>query len=286
MIRRHQHDRLPSASDLAPGVQQHAELLVRERNLAVVRAVVKTRPEGLRRIGRRVRVEQVHPHEDGPRGGRLPQPRQRRGHRLVSAAFDVGGPRRVVAAREPVVVDRKATTEAEPVVHRKPGHEGCRLVAGLREPLGDRGHVGAENEPGVVANPMAQRRQAGENRRVRGQRQRNVGHGVRKPDAPRRQRVDHWRRRAPIAVAAQMVRAERVDRHEQDVGVRAPLGRRRRGAPAPHPRGRAHDPDQGDGCQADGPEDRRETARRLGSWGRGDRGRGDRPGTTAMGHTA
>ena len=135
-------------------------------------------------------------------------------------AFDVRRPPLVVAARQVIFVDIEAAVEAEAAVERKPRDKRRRVIAGLLEVLGRRSQCRREDVATVVPESMRRRRAARQNRRVRWAGQRNVRQRRLEPNAAFRERVEIRGHRVRVAVAAEVIGAQRVDRHEQDVRMR------------------------------------------------------------------
>ena len=90
-------------------------------------------------------------------------------------------------------------------------------VAGAREFRGQGRRQVGETAEAVVAQAMLRRQQAGEDRGVRGQRERDRGTGFREPDTLGGQPVQVRRFRAVIAVHAKVIGAHRVQGHQQQV---------------------------------------------------------------------
>ena len=156
---------------------QHAsELAIDERYLTVV----WRGPEALRDVGRRlvrrVRIVVVQPEEPAwrlPAGSRR-EPLERRVRAGVRRTLDVRRSTRIVPAREVVLVLLEPAIESEPAIERKARHDGPRSVARLPEVLRGRPDGRSQHESAVVAEPVAERRQPGEDRCVRWARQRRV----------------------------------------------------------------------------------------------------------------
>jgi hypothetical protein len=234
VVRGDDRQRRHAAAKRSPTGEQPAELLVRERNLAVIRTVAKRRAHGIGCLVGGVRIEEMHPCEDGAvRGRRRPrlQPGDSGVNRRVRSPLDVGRPGGVAAAGETIVVGREAPVEAESVVHRKARDERRGFVAGVSERLRHGRREGAEHEPRIVADAVNQRRHAGQDARVRWQRQRDLGNRVFKADALARQPVQYRRGRAAVTVTAEVIRTERVDGDEEH--VRSIAGSARDGTPPP-----------------------------------------------------
>ena len=162
-----------------------------------------------------VRVEVVDEEEEGLAGIReiAEESDGRVGHRFGRRVF--------VAARRVFEVDVVALLETRVPLCRQQNvaHDTGRPVAVAREDLGQ--GVGRLRELGEdVVDPQGRGVKAGDHRGDRG-----LGPGsgrVRAFEADRspREGVDVRRGRARVAVAAEMVRAQRVDHDEEDVGGR------------------------------------------------------------------
>ena len=187
---------------------------IRRRHLALVGLGGKARGERGGRLVREVRLVQVDEGEP-PLAADGIDPPQRRAHRLGARPLGhrEGGRLR---SPQPVVVDVEAPVEPEAGIEREGAHEGPGAPAPLVENRGEGGPVGRETEARVVANAVAQGVLAGEQVGVGGQ-----GHDVVRPgrleaNALGGEAVDPRRPRVAPAVAAERVRAERVDGDEQD----------------------------------------------------------------------
>ena len=91
-----------------------------------------------------------------------------------------------------------------------------------QQQLGQQALAGFDGEPDVVADAGLERQPAGQERGVRRQRLRRVRVRSLEHNAVRRERVDGRRLHALVAVRRQMIRAQRVDRDEDN----GPAGRR------------------------------------------------------------
>ena len=206
-----------------------------------------TRPPRHRLGGRlvgRVRVEVVHPEEEG-RPGRRPaaaRPRASAGRRRSSGRRSARR-RRCGARPSPAAGGRRRCRSPRSKPKRrfsgKPGDEAAGAVAGLAEVLGHAAHALGQDEGAVVAHAVAERRAARQDRGVRRRGERGVGDGGREADAPGRQAVERRRDGRCVAVAAEAVGAKRVDRDQQDVGRDGRPGRLRASRPRARPGGRA-----------------------------------------------
>src|SRR6185503_4834316 len=98
--------------------------------------------------------------------------------------------------------------------------------------LGERRLLLADVELPVVADAVEGREGAGEERGVRRQRQRSDRGRLRKAQAARGEGVERGRLRLGVAVAADVIRAERIDRDDENIrftGRTKPATRARNG---------------------------------------------------------
>ena len=195
-------------------LEERPEGGVRRRHLALVGLGGKGRGEGGGRLVREVRLVQVDEGEP-PLSAHGVDPPSRRPHRLGSRPLGHREGSRLRPAQT-VVVDVEAPVEPEPGIERERAHEGPGAPSPLVENRGEGGPVGRETEARVVVNAVAQGVQAGEQVGVRGQ-----GHDVVRPgrleaNALGGEAVDPRRPRVAPAVAAERVRAQRVDGDDQD----------------------------------------------------------------------
>ena len=138
----------------------------------------RTASRGSARPDRRPAARRAHAgRSSAPRGTRGAAVRldgwtaasQRSAASVVASAspLDVRRAARVVAAGQVVVVGVEPAIEPEAPIEREPRDERRRAVAGLPEVLGGRAHRRREHVAAVVPEPVAERRAAGEDRRVR-----------------------------------------------------------------------------------------------------------------------
>ena len=207
----------PSSVLLPQPAEQASHHLVGVGDLGEVGLVRVARGEGLGRVVGRVRIVEVDPGEEALRAHRF-EPRERVRHHLVALLLD-GAERDHLVLREIelVRVDVEALAEA-PLALEHPGRdERSGREAALAQPLRER-HLGVvEEEAAVVAHAVMGRDEPGEDRRVRRERERNGGGRVVEDDAVARERVDVRREVGAKAVAAQPIRAGRVERHDDQV---------------------------------------------------------------------
>ena len=117
------------------------------------------------------------------------------------------------------------------------------LVAGAAEHFGE-GRLLLAERPARRVDPHALRVLAGQHRRHRGPGLRPLNRRVREADAGGRERVHRRARVEAIAIGAEVIGAERVDRHQEEVRTRPARGPRVAGGqqeetrqPRPGPRG-------------------------------------------------
>ena len=184
--------------------------LVGVGHLAEVRLARVAREERLRRLVGRVRVVEVDPGEELLRLHAL-EPREREVHHLVALLLDGAEVHDLVLREvEAVGVVVEALVEAPARVEHPGADEGPGRVAGLLQPLGERRRLLLDEEAAVVADAVVRGDEPGEDRRVRGKRQRHRGRGLLEEDALGRHRVDVGRLDAPEAVAARAGRRAAV----------------------------------------------------------------------------
>jgi len=136
-----------------------------------------------------------------------------------------------------VVVRVEPAIEAEAPVEREAGHERARAIARLPEILGRGRHGCGQHEAAVVAEPMSGGSESGEQARVGRTGEGRVRDRGREAAAPRGQAVERGRGRSRVTVAADVIGAQGVDGHEEDVrtvgGDGSRHGRRRARASGP-----------------------------------------------------
>jgi hypothetical protein len=145
---------------------------------------------------------------------------------LVGPPFYRCRPRFVASARQTIVVAVEPAPEPSALLQWKARDERLSLVAGIAKPLGERRERRSEGKSDIVVNAVPKRRDAGEERCVRRQRQRRRSEDVRETRAAAGQIVENGSRRVTGAVAAEAIGAKRVDRYHDDIG-RRPRRRRR-----------------------------------------------------------
>ncbi len=103
-------------------------------------------------------------------------------------------------ARDLVVIERKAAIQSEAVIENECADERARSVSIRREQRGQSRTLFRKRSRAVVSEAVMQRKDAGKNRRVRGQRQRNGAFRVLKTNAARSDGIDGRRRTEFAAV--------------------------------------------------------------------------------------
>ena len=182
------------------------------------------------RSGRRewaVRILQVKPQKERARIIARLEPRaecadRARHHPLIgrgSFAFE---------AWKLVVVVFETAIEPGSALQDRVADEGRGCVTRVAETLGQ----GRKPFEAGVAVALTDRviagRAARHDRRVRRRRRRRSGNRVREDHAARGERIDGGRDRTGIAVGPDMIRPQRIDRDQQNIGLGAPLARPRR----------------------------------------------------------
>jgi hypothetical protein len=168
--------------------------------------------ERIRRIVRRVRIEEVNPDEIQILTPAR-DPAARGGHDLGSPSLREGDSR--AGAPEGVVVDVEPLVEAESGVHGKSTDESGRRVPGGLQDLGEGLHLRGKPEATVVADPMVRGVGPGQDRAMRGQRERALSEDVLESRPLPGKGVER-RRRGLASVGRQSVRPKRIDGHEND----------------------------------------------------------------------
>ena len=235
---------------------QPADQGVGPGDLTDVGPVGVSRPEGLGRLVRGVRIVQVHPHEErgrvvlaGPRQGGVDDLRS---GTLHAAQKD----RSLLGHLELVEVPVEPLGQAPARVEDKGSDEAAGPVAGLPEALGQGLQLFRRDVHAVVAHPVVGRVGSGEQRRVRGQRQRRRGVGAHEGDPAGGKRIDNRCVDLVEAVHAETIGARRVERQQQDVELAVaaellearPRGRSRATADRQQD-DRPHGRDSGERCQ-------------------------------------
>jgi hypothetical protein len=237
------HDRAIEEPPRGQTIDEAADQLVRVGNLSVV-GVTEIAIGRRRRVGR-VRLVEMQEGEEALSSARLDPGRHRLdGDRAValllrqSAVSHVDGDGVV----EPVEPGADSRGPAQDVGrHRASGGHARRVIA-----RGQRAPRGIEREAQVVAHAVMGRKEAREERRVRGQGERAMAVDVLEHDAVARERIEVRRPARAVAVGGEMVGAQRIDRDEDDGGVRerpdlAPP------APGGGQHGEGHEAEPGDG---------------------------------------
>ena len=206
-----------------------ADLRIDERDLADVGAPRVARLERLGRIVRRVRVVEVDPAEEALVLD-LVEPGERLVGDLVARPIDAAERERLVLAEiEVVEVGLEPLRDAPLVVEHVGADESAGVEAARLEPLGQRRLAVVEEEAAVVAHAVRGRILAGEDRRVRRERERRRRDRLLEEHALARHAIDGRRLDAVVPVRVDVIGARRVERDEQEVQP----GRRDAGRQAP-----------------------------------------------------
>ena len=201
---------------------QAAELAIGCRDLIVV--PIDHRTSCVRPAVGRVRLEQVDPEKERP-GGRSGsvgwetrgvEAKPRDGVIDHLRCGPLVGRAAVGLVAQAIAVDVEAAIQTELMIERERGDEGGRAEAARTKLGGERGHGGRDADA-VVARAVAGRIPAGQDRRVRRQRDRCGGVRAVEHHALAGERVERRRPRARPSVRADMVRSQRVDRDQNHV---------------------------------------------------------------------
>ncbi len=213
VIPRRDHDQAAAGAGLRGG-DDAAQTGVGGGNLAVVGAPGLLLAVGRGRIVGRVRLVEMHPGEEGAvlsgdpflgGGG------DDRARPLGLQHARAGG-----AALDAVVVDIESTPETEAPIEDVGGDEGGRRITAALEQRGQGRTVRGKDRAAVRVQTVMRRLQAAQQRRVRRQGQGHGGEGLVEHGPPRGQRVQVGRGPRLRAVGPDVVRAQGVDRDEQD----------------------------------------------------------------------
>ena len=222
MIAGDDDDRRPRG--IAHIVEKRRERRVGRRYLAVVRLSGVLAVERRRRTVGRVRIEHVHPGE--PAGAFVrADPIAREGHHGCRRPLGHDELSRVARFPESIVVDVEPLIQAETRVQRKGGDEGTGRVTSLLENRRERTCARREPIAAVLADAVDVRILTGENARVRWQRKDGLRMRKREADAFARKPVERGRR-CRAAVRAERIRAQCVDRDEENILSRTTRGDR------------------------------------------------------------
>jgi len=237
VIRNGEDRQIPQETPLLESVEDAPDHGVHVRGLGVVEALqplggpgreaLQRRPVFRRRPVAAVRVVEVDPQEEGPPRAALAQPAQRLVGRLVGGSLRVSAaPLRLPGAR----VDVEPLIEAEARVEHVGGDEGGRVVAGLREDLGQRLRLLGQRHSQEVPQPVLGRQEAGEHAGVGGPRVGRGGHRLREAQRLASEGVEPRCLRERAVVAAERIDAGGIEREQEDIGSlrRAPAGEERR----------------------------------------------------------
>ena len=129
-------------------------------------------------------------------------------HRESSA----GGPRPVL-----VVVDVEPGVQPEARIEHESGDERASAVPGCLQRARERGMTAVETKRSVVADAIDEWIRAGQQRCVRGERQRHMGVGRFEAQSLGGEPIDRRRQTSGATVGAHVIRAQGVDGNQQDV---------------------------------------------------------------------
>ena len=199
------------------GLQQRSQRRIGYRDFTEIGRARKPRCVRLRRLIRKMRLVEVHPHKPRRRPALLLHPRERCRNGVGAAALRDAKRGVRLGLRKPIVVAVESARQAESRVKRKRADERGGAVPACLEQRRQRRHVGREPEPCVLADAVAERIDARENVRMRWQR--DDGGGVRggEADAAGGEAIEPRRGRGLVAVRPNRVRAQGVNRDEEDV---------------------------------------------------------------------
>ena len=191
-------------------------------HLGVVRPSRIARFEGLLRRVRIVGVVEVEPEKERAAGGPFVEPAHggRDGLRAVAPDRPHVRPVRLLQSPQIEVVEVmvEAATDPPSAVEHEGAHEAAGGPSALAEQLGERGEAPVENGADVLADAVAGRVEAGQDRRVRREGQGHRARGVREADALFRERVDARCVDRFRAIARKTVGPEGVESDQDDVG--------------------------------------------------------------------
>ena len=197
-------------------IEERTERVVRPGNLAGV-GIGRIAPgELVWRLVRRVRIEHVHPRE--PLVRLRSRPGERRRDDGVGAALGEREVHGAAGLADAVVVDVEAGVEAEALIERETADEGAGGKAEALQPRGQRRGPGPDPVAVVVAHAVLVGIRAGQEARMRRQRDDRVRVGEGEPRAARGERFEA-RRAGAAAVDGNRIRSERVDGDEEHVAV-------------------------------------------------------------------
>ena len=136
------------------------------------------------------------------------------------------------AARQPVVVNIEPPGKTKPAIERKARDEpGCGISRVAKDACEGR-HGRRQYKCPIVANPVADRRESREHRRVRRRGQRRMHDRSLEADAARGEPIERRGRSAGGAVGAHVIPSQRIDGDQQD--IRGRCGPRRVRPMRPH----------------------------------------------------
>ncbi len=220
------------------GPDQAPDELVRVGDLSVV-------GQGVAAIGRRRRVGRVRlvEMEESEEARALlgPDPARERLHGHGAVALEVADGLRPPFRLDGVVVEVEALRDPRRRPQNVGGDGRPRVQSGRLEASGQRGVIGREPEADVVAHAVVRGQEAGQHRGVRGQREGTVAVEIVEDDALAAEAVDVGSGPRPVAVEGKVIRAQGVDRDDDDGRIRKYRGGPARGRRPAGPKGRARE---------------------------------------------
>ena len=220
MIGHHHDERVVEAAIGPKRRQEPAHLRIGVGDLGVVGAVARGREcrgDFGGRVIRRVCVVQMHPGEEGRRGG-FAKPRGGRvDHHGASPLNGIESGADVFGQVEVVEVVVESLRDAPTPVEHERANEPSGAIAAPLEHFGERGDRVVHVEAGVVAHPVRRGPRASEEARVGRERERRGGSGRGETSAARGQRVEHRGLCRRIAVAADVVGAQGVEGDDEHI---------------------------------------------------------------------
>ena len=223
VVRNHGHDRVVFVARGPEPFQDASELCIGERDLAVVGPVLERRVVRRRRPVGRVRIVEVEPGQEGP-PVLVSEPGQGRVHRFVGRALrGAGGP--ALGFVEALAEVSNPCWKPKAAGDRVGRDEGPGAIALPLEEGGQGQVLRAQGEDDVVAHAVHGRVVAGQDGGVRRAGERNGGQGVLEARSAPCEGIEHGGARPRVAIGAEAVRAQGVDRHQENVRMGRDGGR-------------------------------------------------------------
>jgi hypothetical protein len=209
VVRGHHEERAVEELPLAEARDEAAHEVVREGHLRLVGVGGKARPERLGGVVRKVRVEEMDPGEELPRP-HLVDPGERVVHDRVAPLLEL-------VDCEAVGVAVEALGEAEAPLEDPRAHESPRGEARALEPLRQRRPRLGKRNAAVVADAVARREEAGQDRAVGRQGQRDGGRCLLEEDGLGGELVEVGSRASGETVTTQSICSESVQGDQNDI---------------------------------------------------------------------